>query len=91
MKDFPRWYLVLAFFSLWPLLLLPLYLVKRVYSSHVMLDVLAYLGINLIWIVPVLAFFAALNEHRRGYTQRAYVITTVVLLLSIVATCLFVG
>lgn len=86
MKEFPRWYLTLSFMTLWPLIVVPVFLMWQPRTGHSVLNILAYIAVNLIWIVPVVMFFLGLNEYRRGYHKRAYAITWSTLALSIVAS-----
>ena len=34
------------------------------------MGLLVYLLVNLLWILPIVAFFVGLNDYRRGYEKR---------------------
>lgn len=79
MKDYPRWYLALAFLTLWPVLITPILLFGRLqpfgYLSSSVLRILVYVGIQSMWIVPVIAFFKALTYYREDHRTLGVSIT----------------
>lgn len=86
MKEFPRWYLILAFLSLCPLLVVHVFLTRWFSLESGLLNVLAYLAVNLLWIGPLTMFFVALNEYRRGYPKRAYIMTIATIVLTVLGS-----
>ena len=70
MNDFPRWLLVLAFLSVAPVFVSPLYLFGGMhlfgYTDWTAVNFLLYLAQNLLWALPVFLFFPGLDRYRRG-------------------------
>lgn len=78
MKEFPIILRILAVLCLLPALWgMSFYLFGAVQpfgtSQSMILRFLLYMAAQLLWAVPVATFFVSLNEHRRGYTTRAYI------------------
>lgn len=73
MKDFPRWMLALAFTCLVPVFICPVYLFGglRLFGStdYTLVNFLLYLLQNLLWVVPIGAFFLSLDFYRRGFER----------------------
>lgn len=91
MSDFPRPLLVLAFVSIIPLLLSPLYL----FGAHpfgtggnAFVRFLLYLLTQLLWFVPLVLFFVSLDQYRRGWTRRGWTLAAVSAVLSAGGLCL---
>lgn len=81
MKEFPILLRILAALCLVPALWgMSFYMFGAVMpfgtSQYAMLRVLLYLAAQLLWLFPVAMFFVSLNEHRRGFTTRAYCYAT---------------
>ncbi len=49
-------------------------LFKAPSSWGAFIGLLIYLLINLLWILPIVAFFIGLNDYRRGYQKRGIAI-----------------
>lgn len=87
MNDFPRPMLIMAFLCLIPALLSVFFLFALHpfgQSSNALLNILLYLATQLLWLLPIAAFFAGLNRERRGYRRIAYGILSAGLLLTII-------
>ena len=70
MSEFPKWLLALAFVSMIPLLLSPLYLFGGMpfgTSESAVARFFIYLAMQLLWFVPVVLFFVGLDAWRRGF------------------------
>ena len=74
MKDYPKWLLALAFLNIIPIFLSVFFLFGRLFkapsSRGTFIGLLVYLLVNLLWILPIVAFFVGLNDYRRGYEKR---------------------
>ena len=80
MNDFPRWLLVLAFLSVAPVFVSPLYLFG--YTEWTAVNFLLYLAQNLLWALPVYLFFPGLDRYRRGFYKSG---TAIILLGDVLA------
>lgn len=72
MSDFPKWMLALTGINLLPALLCVFYLFgvsTAGVSDSAFLRFLAYVGIQLLWLVPLLLFFFSLDFYRRGFER----------------------
>ena len=87
MREFPRPMLVMAFLCLVPALLSVFFLFALHpfgQSDNVLLNFLQYLATQLLWLLPIAAFFAGLNRERRGYRRIAYAILSAGLVLAVI-------
>ncbi len=79
--------LLLAGLNLWPALACPFFLFGGLHpfgeSDSVWVEAIFYLLTNLLWVVPVLAFFASLDLYRRGWERQGAVLAVVCLLLTV--------
>ena len=86
MNDFPRWLLVLAFLSVAPVFVSPLYLFGGMhlfgYTEWTAVNFLLYLAQNLVWALPVYLFFPGLDRYRRGFYKSG---TAIILLGDVLA------
>lgn len=71
MSLYPKWLLVLAGTNLLSLLLSVFYLFGGVApwadSASGAVRVVGYVGVQLLWIIPVVCFFGALRAHDHGH------------------------
>ena len=74
MKDYPKWLLALAFLNIIPVFLSVFFLFGGLFKAPsswgTFIGLLIYLLVNLLWILPILAFFIGLNDYRRGFQKR---------------------
>ena len=74
MKDYPKWLLALAFLNIIPVFLRVFFLFGGLFKAPsswgTFIGLLIYLLVNLLWILPILAFFIGLNDYRRGFQKR---------------------
>ena len=74
MKDYPKWLLDLAFLNIIPVFLSVFFLVGGLFNAPsswgAFIGLLIYLLVNLLWILPIVAFFIGLNDYRRGFQKR---------------------
>lgn len=86
MKDFPRWMLALAFTCLVPILICPLYLFGGLHlfgtTNYTLVNFLLYLLQNLLWVVPIGAFFLSLDLYRRGFERMGVAIAILGIVLA---------
>ena len=71
MSEFPKGLLVFAFVSVAAAIWSIFYL----FGFPTLLNfvgVMRYIGLQMLWVVPVLLFFVSLNEYRRGFEKRAW-------------------
>lgn len=91
MKDFPKWLLALAFVCIVPILVSPVYLFGAMalfgQGQTGVVRFLAYVAQNLLWLLPIVAFFVGLDRYRRGFYKSgiAVVIAGVALAVASVA------
>jgi len=86
MNDFPKWMLALAGTNLIPILLCPFFLFGLQpfgTSDSGVVRFLLYLLTNLLWIVPILLFFASLTLYRRCFELPAIVVAAIGLLFTV--------
>ncbi len=85
MSDFPKWLLALAGLSLLPTLASPFYLFASPAPAEAgaFVSLLAYVGVQLLWLVPLLLFFVSLDRYRRGYYTAGIVVASLSALLSL--------
>ena len=91
MSEFPRPLLALAFTSVAAVIWCIFYMFGFMpfgSSANGMLNFLLYIAGNLLWVIPVLLFFVGLNEYRRGYETRAYIVCAIGALLSLTSLLL---
>lgn len=72
MSDFPKWMLALAGVNLLPLLLSMFYLFGAApfgTSDSSWCRFLLYVLTQMLWLVPLVLFFASLEAYRRGYER----------------------
>ena len=78
MKNYPKWLLALAFLNTMPVFLSVFFLFGGLFKAPsswgAFIGLLIYLLINLLWILPIVAFFIGLNDYRRGYQKRGIAI-----------------
>lgn len=88
MSDFPKWLLALAGTNLIPILLCPFFLfggLQPFGQSEVwILNFLLYILGNLLWVVPLLLFFAGLELYRRCFEVPGIIVNAIGALLTIV-------
>lgn len=74
MKDYPKWLLTLAFLNIIPIFLSVFFLFGGLFKAPsgrgTFIGLLVYLLVNLLWILPIVAFFIGLNDYRRGFQKR---------------------
>ena len=74
MKDYPKWLLAFAFLNIIPVFLSVFFLFGGLFKAPsswgTFIGLLIYLLVNLLWILPILAFFIGLNDYRRGFQKR---------------------
>ena len=74
MKDYPKWLLALAFLNIIPIFLSVFFLFRGLFKAPsswgAFIGLLIYLLVNLLWILPIVAFFIGLNDYRRGFQKR---------------------
>lgn len=75
MKDYPKWLLALAFLNIIPVFLSVFFLFGGLFKAPgswgAFIGLLIYLLVNLLWILPIIAFFIGLNDYRRGFQKRS--------------------
>ncbi len=73
MKDYPKWLLVLAFVNIIPVFLSVFFLFGGLFkapsSRGTFVGLLVYLLVNLLWILPIVAFFVGLNDYWKSHTN----------------------
>lgn len=72
MSDFPKWLLALAGINLLPLVACPFYIFAAPTfgtTPGTLANLLSFIGVQLLWIVPLCLFFAGLDRYRRGYER----------------------
>lgn len=78
MKEFPKKILALAFFNLIALFLSIFFLFGGVLSPKNevgdFVRLLIYIGVQLLWILPVASTFIGLNQYRLGFSKRSMLI-----------------
>ncbi len=86
MEQYPKWLLALAFPCLLPVLLSIFFLFGGLRpfgrSEHIVVDFILFLAANLLWILPVLLFFAGLYAFGRTYERLSIGLLTVGMLLT---------
>ena len=74
MNDYPKWRLALAFLNIIPVFLSVFFLFGGLFKAPsswgAFIGLLIYLLVNLLWILPIVAFFIGLNDYRRGFQKR---------------------
>lgn len=74
MKDYPKWLLALAFLNIIPVFLSVFFLFGGLFKAPsswgAFIGLLIYLLVNLLWVLPIVAFFIGLNDYRRGLKKR---------------------
>lgn len=91
MSEFPKWLLVLAFLSLIPLLICPVFLFGGHpfgTSSNTLISLLLYIATQLLWLLPIAGFFTCLDSWRRGFYKRSIALGFVSLIISITGIAL---
>ena len=78
MKEFPKKILALAFFNLIALFLSIFFLFGGLLSPKNevgdFVRLLIYIGVQLLWILPVASTFIGLNLYRLGFPKRSFAI-----------------
>ncbi len=93
MKLFPLWLLITAGIGLLAVLLAPFYLFGNIEffdTTNIVLQFCIYLLANMLWLTPILLFFASLECHRRGYPVIAACISLISILITIAATLIVI-
>lgn len=91
MSEFPKWLLILAFLSLIPLLICPIYLFGGHpfgTSDNSFLNFLLYLATQFLWLIPTAGFFFTLDAWRRGFEKRSIAFGVASLVVSVVGIML---
>lgn len=73
MSNFPKWLLALAGINVVPLLMCVLFLFGGVLAPPAeaggFVKLTAYVGTQLLWLLPVASIFAGLDRHFRGWER----------------------
>lgn len=91
MSDFPKWLLALAGVSLLPTVVSPFFLFAAPGADGGFTGLLAYVGVQLFWLVPLLLFFVSLDRYRRGYYRLGIVLAALSALLAVGALTMLIG
>lgn len=87
MSEFPKWLLALAFLSLIPLLICPVYLFGGQLdgtSHNTFVRFLIYIALQLLWLLPIAGFFTCLDSWRRGFYKRSVALGFISLAISVI-------
>lgn len=94
MRDFPQWLLAMTFTSLASVLTSPFYMFGGLHvfgeSHYGVINFLYYILQNLLWVLPVLLFFATLEFYRIGMKRTGISIACISLVVAALSFVLLV-
>lgn len=86
MREFPKWLLAMTFAGLSSVLTSPFYMFGGLHifgeSETGFVNFLLYVFQNLLWVLPVLLFFATLEFYRIGMKRTGVVIASISLIIA---------
>lgn len=86
MREYPKWLLAMAFTGLTSVLTSPFYMFAGIHlfgeSENGFVSFLLYILQNLLWVLPVLLFFACLEFYRIGMQRTGVVLAVVSIAVS---------
>lgn len=89
MREFPKWLLAMTFTGLASVLASPFYMFGGIHlfgeSEYGVVNFLYYILQNLLWVLPVLLFFATLEFYRIGMKRTG--VTIAGISLAVAALC----
>ena len=89
MREFPKWLLVLVFAGLASLLTSPFYMFGGIHlfgeSEQGVVNFVYYVLQNLLWVLPVLLFFATLEFYRIGMKRTGVSIAVLSLVITVLS------